>query len=214
MCYNTASVLCFGFFWLRGMWDLSSPTRDWTRTPCIGRQSLNHWTAREALKWISLCFNFFCFIGLVFFSGNHYRMYSGSTLPIFSFTSFQIFSFFLNKIFFLIFLWRHYLFCLFALVFHVVFYFWNDLQFLKNYFLSSFIWFVSVSNSNLCCSFIFSKILKISFSIFWESGHCLICLVGMSFWHAFIVCRVILLLILRYSGVHIFYVAVYIWDFG
>ena len=31
----------------RGMWDLSSLTRDRTRTPCIGRQSLNHWTTRE-----------------------------------------------------------------------------------------------------------------------------------------------------------------------
>ena len=30
-----------------GMWDLSSQTRDWTHTPCIGRRSLNHWTARE-----------------------------------------------------------------------------------------------------------------------------------------------------------------------
>ena len=29
------------------MWDLSSPTRDQTRTPCIGRRSLNHWIARE-----------------------------------------------------------------------------------------------------------------------------------------------------------------------
>ena len=29
------------------MWDISSPTRDQTRTPCIGRRSLNHWTARE-----------------------------------------------------------------------------------------------------------------------------------------------------------------------
>ena len=37
----------FWFFWPRGMWDLSSPNRDWTRTPCIGRWSLNHWTARE-----------------------------------------------------------------------------------------------------------------------------------------------------------------------
>ena len=34
-------------FWLRDMWDLSSPTRGRTRTPCIGRQRLNHWTARE-----------------------------------------------------------------------------------------------------------------------------------------------------------------------
>ena len=42
---------CFFFyvlvFWPRGMWDLSSPTRDQTLTPCIGRRSLNHWTARE-----------------------------------------------------------------------------------------------------------------------------------------------------------------------
>ena len=34
-------------FWPWGMWSLSSPTRDRTRTPCIGRQSLNHWTTRE-----------------------------------------------------------------------------------------------------------------------------------------------------------------------
>ena len=34
-------------FWPRGMWDLSSLTRDWTCTPSAGRQSLNHWTARE-----------------------------------------------------------------------------------------------------------------------------------------------------------------------
>ena len=33
--------------WPGAMWDLSSPTRDRTRTPCIGRQSLNHWTTRE-----------------------------------------------------------------------------------------------------------------------------------------------------------------------
>ena len=34
-------------FWLQGTWDLSFPTRDWTCTPCTGRQSLNHWSARE-----------------------------------------------------------------------------------------------------------------------------------------------------------------------
>ena len=34
-------------FWPPGMWDLSSPTRDRTRTPCTGRGSLNHWAARE-----------------------------------------------------------------------------------------------------------------------------------------------------------------------
>ena len=34
-------------FWLRGMWDLSSLTRNQTCAPCIRRQNLNHWTARE-----------------------------------------------------------------------------------------------------------------------------------------------------------------------
>ena len=34
-------------FWPQGMWDLSSLTRNWTRTPFIGRRSLNHWSARE-----------------------------------------------------------------------------------------------------------------------------------------------------------------------
>ena len=42
---------CFCFyalvFWPLGMWNLSSLTRDQTCTPCIGRQSLNHWTATE-----------------------------------------------------------------------------------------------------------------------------------------------------------------------
>ena len=36
------------FFWLGGMWDLSScGIRDWTYASCGGRLSLNHWTARE-----------------------------------------------------------------------------------------------------------------------------------------------------------------------
>ena len=35
------------FFSPRGMWDLSFLTRDQTCTPCIRRQPLNHWTARE-----------------------------------------------------------------------------------------------------------------------------------------------------------------------
>ena len=34
-------------FWPQGMWDPSSPTRDRTRIPCIGRRSLNHWTSKE-----------------------------------------------------------------------------------------------------------------------------------------------------------------------
>ena len=29
------------------MWDLSSPTRDWTHILCIARQILNHWTTKE-----------------------------------------------------------------------------------------------------------------------------------------------------------------------
>ena len=37
-------------FWSWGIWDLSSQTRDQTHTPCIGRQSLNHWTTREVLQ--------------------------------------------------------------------------------------------------------------------------------------------------------------------
>ena len=32
-----------------GTWGLSSPTRDQTGIPCIGRQIVNHWTAKEAL---------------------------------------------------------------------------------------------------------------------------------------------------------------------
>ena len=40
----------FLLFWPWGMWDLSSQTRDQTHTPCIGRRSLNHWTARKVPK--------------------------------------------------------------------------------------------------------------------------------------------------------------------
>ena len=36
----------------RGMWDLSSLTRSWTRVLCIGRRVLNHWTAREVLRYL------------------------------------------------------------------------------------------------------------------------------------------------------------------
>ena len=51
ICYNitsVASVLGLLFFFLPwGMWDLSSQTRDWSLTPCIGRQSLRHWITKE-----------------------------------------------------------------------------------------------------------------------------------------------------------------------
>ena len=58
-CYHTSSVLCFGF-WSQGMWDLSALTRDEGHAPCIARQSLNHWTAKEiptllVLSDMSLC---------------------------------------------------------------------------------------------------------------------------------------------------------------
>ena len=36
------------------MWDLNSPTRDWTRVPCIARQILNHWTTKEVPGYESL----------------------------------------------------------------------------------------------------------------------------------------------------------------
>ena len=40
-------------FWPRGMWDLSSLSRNQTCTPCVGRWSLNHWTARDVLgNWL------------------------------------------------------------------------------------------------------------------------------------------------------------------
>ena len=34
------------------MWDISSPTRNWSHSPCVGRWSLNHWTVRE-VPWFS-----------------------------------------------------------------------------------------------------------------------------------------------------------------
>ena len=43
--------------WPSGMWNLSSLTRDQTCTPRIGRQSLNHWTAREVPQIIFLKIN-------------------------------------------------------------------------------------------------------------------------------------------------------------
>ena len=40
-CGTWARELC------HSLCDLSSPTRDWTHVPCIGRQILNHRTTRE-----------------------------------------------------------------------------------------------------------------------------------------------------------------------
>ena len=44
--YNIAFVLVW-FLGLRGMWALSSLSRDQSRTPCLGRRSPNHWTTTE-----------------------------------------------------------------------------------------------------------------------------------------------------------------------
>ena len=43
------SCFMFWIFGLWGRWDLSTLTRDLTLTPCVGRQSPNHWTTREVL---------------------------------------------------------------------------------------------------------------------------------------------------------------------
>ena len=51
-------LFCVLVFWPWGMWDLSSPTSDWTFIPCIGRWGLNHWTTREVppgIFFILLC---------------------------------------------------------------------------------------------------------------------------------------------------------------
>ena len=41
-------------FWPQGMWNLNSPTRDQTHTPCVGRRNLNHWTAQDVPGRISI----------------------------------------------------------------------------------------------------------------------------------------------------------------
>lgn len=54
ICHNVASASCCGFLAM-GTWDPSSPTGDGTCTLCLGRQSLNPWTAREVpLLFINL----------------------------------------------------------------------------------------------------------------------------------------------------------------
>ena len=37
------------FFWLHGMWDLISQTRNQTYVPCSGNVESYHWTAKEVL---------------------------------------------------------------------------------------------------------------------------------------------------------------------
>ena len=48
VCIEFVTILLLFYvlvLWPRGMWYLSSPTRDRTCTPCIGL--LNHWTTRD-----------------------------------------------------------------------------------------------------------------------------------------------------------------------
>ena len=52
----------YWFIWLHqalvatqhSLWDLSSPTRDWTHIPCAARQILHRWTTRRSLRSQSL----------------------------------------------------------------------------------------------------------------------------------------------------------------
>ena len=72
-----SSLLCTGFcscrfsscgelvYLPRGMWDLSSQTRDWTCIPCIGRLILNPWNTREVVAYMfkmNLFFSTFCWL--------------------------------------------------------------------------------------------------------------------------------------------------------
>ena len=43
-----ATVLLLFYVYVFGMWDLSSPTKDQTRTPYVGRRSLNP----SVLTWV------------------------------------------------------------------------------------------------------------------------------------------------------------------
>ena len=63
---------CFIFiFWPWGPWDLSSPTRNQAHTPCIKRQSINHWTTSRSQNLSFMLRKFFiyfqCFMVSLFF---------------------------------------------------------------------------------------------------------------------------------------------------
>ena len=61
-------LLSVWIFWSWVMWDLSSATRGWICTLCIGRWRLKHWTTREVPKFIfnwriitlQCCIGFYC----------------------------------------------------------------------------------------------------------------------------------------------------------
>ena len=47
-------LVYFMVFWLWGMWDLSLPTKDQTRTSYTGRWSLDHWITSQLFKTLPL----------------------------------------------------------------------------------------------------------------------------------------------------------------
>ena len=60
ICYNIISLLCFGIFGCKAYGILAFLTWDQTHTPCIGRQSLNHWTTREVPLLIKFYRLYYC----------------------------------------------------------------------------------------------------------------------------------------------------------
>ena len=38
--------------WPQSLWDVSPATKDWIQASCVGKQSPNHWTAREVTRAI------------------------------------------------------------------------------------------------------------------------------------------------------------------
>ena len=80
-------------FWLWSMWDLSSPTRDGTHTPCTGSQSLNHWTTRKSLFLFFYSFprNYnMCHIFLPFHTGLKLNIQKAKIMASSPITSWQI----------------------------------------------------------------------------------------------------------------------------
>ena len=70
---------CFFFFWPRGMCNLSSLTRDWPHSPCIGSWSLNHWASWE-IPGVSISENLSVCCSKAFSKGqNHWSIHSYPT---------------------------------------------------------------------------------------------------------------------------------------
>ena len=81
-CYNIVSVLVF---WPGGRWDLSSSAKC---TSWAGRQSLNHWTAREVLIHISIG-TMLCWLAVYTQTGNRLNLTYSLPISACSLGSFQ-----------------------------------------------------------------------------------------------------------------------------